>query len=77
MSNQVNSPAHYTKGRVEAIDVIEDVVSSAPEPVVGFLVGNALKYLLRAWHKENASQDLQKAEWYLRRAISRLNAGDS
>ena len=77
MSNQVNSPAHYTKGRVEAIDVIEDVVSSAPEPVVGFLVGNALKYLLRAWHKENASQDLQKAEWYLRRAILRLNAGDS
>ena len=73
MSDQVNSPAHYTKGRVEAIEVIEDVVSTAPEPVVGFLVGNALKYLLRAWHKGNAKQDLRKAEWYLNRAIGRLS----
>ena len=77
MTDQVNSPAHYKQGRIEAIDVIEDVVSFAPEPVAGFLVGNALKYLLRAWHKGNASQDLQKAEWYLRRAISRLNATNS
>ena len=74
MSDQVNHPSHYKQGRIEAIDVIEDVVSSAPEPVVGFLVGNALKYLLRAWHKENASQDLQKAQWYLRRAIAKLDA---
>tara|TARA_Y100000004_G_scaffold188089_1_gene241745 strand:+ start:180 stop:413 length:234 start_codon:yes stop_codon:yes gene_type:complete len=77
MSDLVNHPSHYKQGRVEAIDVIEDVVSAAPEPVVGFLVGNALKYLLRAWHKENTVQDLQKAEWYLRRAIARLNAADS
>lgn len=77
MSDLVNHPSHYKQGRVEAIDVIEDVVSAAPEPVAGFLVGNALKYLLRAWHKENAVQDLQKAEWYLRRAIARLNAADS
>tara|TARA_Y100000033_G_C2652921_1_gene65719 strand:+ start:75 stop:308 length:234 start_codon:yes stop_codon:yes gene_type:complete len=77
MSDLVNHPSHYKQGRVEAIDVIEDVVSAAPEPVVGFLVGNALKYLLRAWHKENTVQDLQKAEWYLRRAIARLNAANS
>ncbi|MGB1528077.1 MAG: DUF3310 domain-containing protein, partial [Candidatus Puniceispirillaceae bacterium] len=51
MSDPVNSPAHYNKGRVEAIEVIEDVVAGAPEPVVGYHVGQALKYLLRAWHK--------------------------
>jgi len=77
MSDQVNHPSHYKQGRVEAIDVIEDVVSGAPEPFIGFLVGNALKYLLRAWHKGNASQDLQKAEWYLRRATARLDARNS
>ena len=33
MSDQVNSPAHYTKGRVEAIEVIEDVVAGAPDAV--------------------------------------------
>jgi hypothetical protein len=73
MSDPVNSPSHYNKGRVEAILVIEDVVAGAPEPVVGYHVGQALKYLLRAWHKENASQDLQKAVWYLNRAIARIN----
>ena len=73
MSDQINHPPHYQQGRVEAIEVIEDVVSSAPEPVVGFLVGSALKYLLRAWHKHNAKQVLQKAELYLNRAIARLS----
>lgn len=77
MSDPVNSPAHYRQGRIEAIEVIEDVVAGAPEPVVGYLVGQTLKYLLRAWHKKDASQDLQKASWYLNRAISRLNAGNS
>ena len=72
MSDQINHPSHYKQGRIEAIEVIEDVVSGAPEPVAGFLVGNALKYLLRAWHKGNAKQDLQKAEWYINRAIARL-----
>ena len=73
MSDQVNHPSHYKQGRVEAIEVIEDVVAGAPEPVVGYLVGQALKYLLRAWHKGNTKQDLQKAVWYLNRAIDRLN----
>jgi len=72
MSDQVNSPSHYTKGRVEAIEIIEDVVAGAPDPVAGYLVGQALKYLLRAWHKEDAVQDLQKAAWYLSRAIAKL-----
>ena len=72
MSDQVNSPSHYTKCRVEAIEIIEDVVAGAPDPVAGYLVGQTLKYLLRAWHKGNAIQDLQKAAWYLSRAISKL-----
>ena len=72
MSDQVNSPSHYTKGRVEAIEIIEDVVAGAPNPVAGYLVGQALKYLLRAWHKDNAIQDLQKAAWYLSRAIAKF-----
>ena len=44
MTDQINSPAHYTKGRVEAIDVIEDVVAGAPDAVTGYLVGQTLKY---------------------------------
>ena len=73
MSDQVNSPSHYTKCRVEAIEIIEDVVAGAPDLVAGYLVGQTLKYLLRAWHKGNAIQDLQKAAWYLSRAIAKLS----
>ena len=73
MNDPIN-PAHYKQGRIEAIEIIEDVVAGAPEPVVGYHVGQALKYLLRVWHKENASQDLRKAIWYLNRAIDRLDA---
>ena len=72
MNHPVHSPAHYNKGRIEAIEVIEDVVAGAPEPVVGYLIGQTLKYILRAWYKSDARKDLQKAAWYLDRAIIRL-----
>lgn len=72
MQDQVNSPSHYKQGRVEAIEVIEDVVSGADDVVSGYLVGQALKYLLRMWHKGNAVQDAEKARWYLNRLIVRL-----
>ena len=74
MSDQVNHPSHYKQGRVEAIEVIEDVVTGAPDAVTGYLVGQTLKYLLRAWHKGNTMQDLQKAAWYLNRAIDKLSS---
>lgn len=74
MADQINSPAHYTKGRIEAIEVIEDVVAGAPEPVAGYLVGQCLKYLLRAWHKGNPAEDLLKAQWYLNRAVAKINS---
>jgi hypothetical protein len=72
MSDQVNSPSHYKQGRVEAIEVIEDVVAGADDVVSGYLVGQTLKYLLRMWHKGNSLQDAEKARWYLERLISRM-----
>lgn len=72
MSDVVNHPPHYTQGRFEAIDVIEDAVSRAPDPVLGGLQWQALKYLLRLWDKEAPAQDAAKARWYLDRLISAL-----
>ena len=60
-----NSPSHYTKGRFEAIDVIEDAIEEAPSIKTGFLQGQVLKYLLRLWHKIDAKEDAEKAQWYL------------
>lgn len=72
--DMVNSPAHYTKGRFEAIDVIEDVIRHAPDPVSGMLLGNTLKYLLRVWFKACPHQDASKARWYLDRLIQHLES---
>jgi hypothetical protein len=70
----VNSPAHYTQGRFEAIDVIEDVIRHAPDPISGMLLGNTLKYLLRVWFKACPHQDASKARWYLDRLLQHLEA---
>ena len=71
--DMVNSPSHYMQGRVEAIEVIEDSISSAPTPMLGFLQGQVLKYVLRLWHKKNSKEDAEKAKWYLNKLIDSLN----
>lgn len=67
----VNHPPHYTRGGIEAIDVIEAWH-------LDFCTGNALKYLARAGHKGDAAEDLKKARWYIDRALAaRAAAGDA
>jgi len=68
----VNHPPHYNAGRFEAIDVIEDAVQHAPDPVLGSLQWQTLKYLLRLWSKENSLEDAKKSMWYLNRLIQKL-----
>ena len=60
----VNHPDHYQGNRFEVIDIIEDYE-------LGFHLGNAIKYILRADKKGNTKQDLKKALWYIQREIDR------
>ena len=71
-SDSVNSPAHYTRGSQEAIDIIEEAIQDAPSVKSGMLQAQALKYLLRLWLKDNSRQDAEKARWYLNRLIDSL-----
>ena len=71
--DNVNHPAHYTQGKTEAIDVIEDAIAEAPGAKAGFLQAQVLKYMLRLWHKVDAKEDAEKARWYLNRLIDSLN----
>jgi hypothetical protein len=64
MSEAVNHPPHYTQGKYETIEVIEDWN-------LGFHLGNAVKYISRAGHKQNAAQDIKKAIWYLERWLEK------
>ena len=68
MEDLVNSPLHYASGSVECIDAIEESMSN--EAFRGYLKGNIQKYLWRYEDKQNSLQDLQKAEWYLKRLIA-------
>lgn len=74
MADLVNHPPHYTAGRVETIDVIEDTIQHAPDVVAGYLQGQVIKYISRLWLKGNALQDAQKAGWYLQRLQDYLAA---
>lgn len=62
------NPTHY-KGTIECIDAIESTMSK--EAFRGYLKGNVLKYMWR-YEKKNGVEDLQKAEWYLKRLIDSL-----
>lgn len=70
--DRVNSPSHYTRGKQEVIDTIEEAVQDAPTPGKGLLQGQVLKYMLRVWLKDNPLEDLKKAQWYLTRLISKM-----
>lgn len=71
MNDPVNHPAHYTDGKIEVIDFIDDKQLS-------FCCGNAIKYIARAGKKDPTKrvEDLQKAVWYLNHEIKKLTADD-
>jgi len=60
MADNINHPKHYTWGKVEAIDFIENM---------DFCSGCAIKYIVRHRHKGTPEEDLKKAKWYIDRLI--------
>lgn len=69
-SDPVNHPAHYTAGAIECIDAIATATQPMPTPFLAYCLGNVIKYVWRAPLKGAFRQDLQKARWYLDRAIA-------
>jgi hypothetical protein len=65
VKDNVNHPEHYKTGGIETIDFIE-------AKSLGYHLGNVVKYVTRADHKGNRLEDLKKAQWYLNRAISKI-----
>jgi hypothetical protein len=71
-NDPVNRPSHYTDGKIEVIDFIED-------KKLGFCLGNAVKYISRAGKKDPTKEieDLNKAKWYIERRIKELQEVNS
>lgn len=65
----VTHPPHYTTGKIEVIEAIEDWKLT-------YHRGNAVKYVARAGKKDPGKEieDLEKAVWYLTRDIENLKA---
>lgn len=63
----VNHPSHYTYGKIEVIDFIED-------QRLGYHLSSVIKYVCRAGFKPGSDviEDLEKARWYLDRFIGIL-----
>lgn len=66
-NDPVDHPSHYTDGKIEVIDFIED-------KKLGFHLGNAIKYIARAGKKDpnKTIEDIKKAIWYLERYLEVL-----
>jgi hypothetical protein len=62
----VNSPSHYKVGGIETIDFIE-------AKQLDYHLGNVVKYISRADHKDEKLENLKKAQWYLNRAVANLS----
>ncbi len=56
------NPSHYKKGDVECIEAIR--ASLTKEAFMGYLKGNALKYLWR-YETKDGKEDVKKALWYI------------
>ena len=61
IDDPVNSPKHYTQGRMEVITAIEGLG-------LDYHQGNVLKYVSRYRYK-NGIEDLRKAKWYIDRLL--------
>jgi hypothetical protein len=65
MADMVNHPPHYQKeGRKECIDEMID--RFGVEAVKWFCMLNAYKYMYR-WEAKGGQEDVDKANWYLRK----------
>lgn len=69
--DNVNKPSHYNYGDIEVIDYIEQVTNQY-DGYNAYLVGNVLKYISRAPHK-NGQEDLDKAKVYLDKMVMEWN----
>jgi hypothetical protein len=65
--DSVNHPSHYKVGGIETIEYMK--AKATPEEFKGHLRLTAIKYLSRTGYKDDALQDLKKAQWYLNRLI--------
>lgn len=72
LSNQTPHSEHYQRSTIEPWDVVDAWFVDFPScPSTAYYLGNALKYMARAGHKEEQSivKDLEKCLAYVKKAL--------
>ena len=62
VSSSSHGPSHYKRGKIEIWDFIRD-------QDLNYHLGNAIKYICRAGHKDSKVDDLKKAIHYLQNEL--------
>ena len=72
MNDMINHPSHYVQGegKHECIEVLKEWMDK--KAFIGFLRGNAIKYLCRVGKKGDAVEDLKKAQYYVDRLVEEV-----
>ena len=68
--NVIDNPEHYCKGNIECIDAM--ISAFGTESVSNFCLCNAFKYIWRTKAK-NGIEDINKANWYLKKYLELQN----
>tara|TARA_B100000683_G_scaffold271575_1_gene312947 strand:- start:1118 stop:1348 length:231 start_codon:yes stop_codon:yes gene_type:complete len=63
----INNPPHYQGDKLEALDSIRAMLGA--KVFISYCLGNVSKYVWRCTKKGNFEQDLQKAKFYIDKAI--------
>ena len=66
-SEMINHPNHYTNYQHECID--EMIAAFGKRAVINFCICNAWKYRYRADSKGQHDMDMEKADWYIQKAM--------
>lgn len=75
-NSAVNHPSHYRGvNGLEVFKVMDNFLPKYENAIDGYLVGNILKYVLRAPSKGKMNEDLRKAEKHLKMLIKRTGNG--
>jgi len=75
MTDNIEQPAHYDFGQMEAREIIELAIADFRDPATIYHVASALKYLLRASRK-NGADDIAKARKHVGWALDAARAHD-
>lgn len=69
-TSEVDHPSHYNQGSIECIDAMKSAYGLSD--TLAFCKLNAFKYIWRCEEKGKEKEDLEKAVWYLNKAIDIL-----